>query len=365
MISLVLPTYNEAQNLPVLLPKVQAALKDMSYEIIIVDDDSPDGTWRVALHIAREQPHIRVLRRVGRNGLSSAVIEGWLAASGDVLAVMDADGQHDTDLLPRLTKAIEEGNDLTIGSRYTEGGSVGSWDERRYALSRLGTKLAIRLCAVPVKDPMSGFFAIRRSVFEDALRRLNPKGFKILLDLLVHVSPETRVTELPFTFGQRLHGESKLSWRIQLEFLEYLYDVLFGRFIPLTFVKYCIVGSLGVIVNILAYLILERFLTDAAQIAAAGFSLAVLGAIEVAILFNFILNNAWTFKRQRLRGLTALNGFLRYNIACALGALANYAVSIYLFSVGTIPLLSVFLGALVGAAWNYTMSRILTWKVTS
>jgi dolichol-phosphate mannosyltransferase len=276
---------------------------------------------------------------------------------------MDADGQHDMSVLPKLFAAVQAGNDMAIGSRYVAGGSVGQWDERRYALSRLGTKLAVRLCAVAVHDPMSGFFAVRRETFEAALPRLNPKGFKILLDVLVHVPAVTRVTEVPFTFSQRLHGESKLSWRVQLDFVEYLYDVVFGRFIPLTFVKYCAVGLMGALVNLAAYALAAWFLTGTQTLSTTGFSISVLLAIEAAILFNFTLNNAWTFQRQRLRGAAAVAGFFKYNLACALGALANYSVSLYFFAAGTHPLLSVMTGALVGAAWNYTMSRMLTWRL--
>ena len=225
MLSLVLPTYNEAENLSELLPKVEDVLKDIPHEIIIVDDDSPDGTWRVAQELSERLENVHVIRRIGRRGLSSAVVEGFLAAKGDVLAVADADGQHDFVLLPQLYESIQNGSNIAIGSRYAEGGSVGEWDERRHALSRFATKLAIALCKVKAADPMSGFFAIDRQTFETTLSKLNPKGFKILLDFLVHVPKSTRVKELPFTFGKRLHGESKLSRRVQIEFIEYLYDV--------------------------------------------------------------------------------------------------------------------------------------------
>jgi len=362
VLSLILPTYNEAENIAELLPRIRTVLKDVAHEIIIVDDDSPDETWKVAQRIAHDLGDVHVIRRVGRRGLSSAVIEGFLSAKGDVLAVMDADGQHDMGLLTQLHAAVAEHGGIAIGSRYVAGGSVGEWDEQRYMLSRIATRMAIRLCAVKVKDPMSGFFAIARSTFEDIHPRLNPKGFKILLDLLVHAKKDTGVRELPFSFGIRAHGESKLSRRVQLEFLEYLYDVTLGRVIPLTFVKYCIVGLVGVGVHLGAYMGFSALLSHDAQLSLMGFSIALVGAIETAIVFNFWLNNLWTFAHARLKGWALIPGFLKYNVACAFGALANYAVSTFLFSLAWAELTSVVIGACIGIVWNYTMSRMFAWR---
>jgi dolichol-phosphate mannosyltransferase len=209
---------------------------------------------------------------------------------------------------------------------------------------------------------MSGFFAVSRATFREALPRLNPVGFKILLDLLVHLPPGAVAREIPLRFGRRLHGESKLSRLVQLQFLEYVYDVTLGHWVPLLFVKYCVVGTLGVLVNAAAFWVASSLLGRAARETLAGFSVAVLVAVETAIVFNFLLNNAWTFSLSRLSGRGVVTGFLRYNAACALGALANYAVSGLLFSVGWSRAVAVIAGALVGAAWNYTMSRAVTWK---
>ncbi|MDP7247172.1 MAG: glycosyltransferase [Candidatus Peribacteraceae bacterium] len=362
MLSIVLPTYNEAENIPVLIPKLREVLRDIPHEIIIVDDNSPDETWRIGMEVSKDMEDVHVIRRVDKRGLSSAVIDGFLSAKGDVLAVMDADGQHDMDLLPKLYQAVEANKGFAVGSRYIEGGSVGEWDERRQLISRVATKMALALCKVKVKDPMSGFFALDRAVFEGALEKLNPKGFKILLDLLVHAPKGTSAVEIPFTFSTRLHGESKLSWKVQLDFLEYLYDVTIGRFIPLTFVKFCMVGTLGVGVHMAAYLSLARLLGGGEELNVAGFSLAVIGATEVAIIFNFSLNNLWTFANQKLKGLGAIKGFGKYNVACILGAIANWAVSTFLFSRGWVELLAVFIGAITGVLWNYSMNRMITWR---
>ena len=362
MFSLILPTYNEAQNLPELLPKLEETLKSIEHEIIIVDDDSPDETWRIAHELSEHREDLHVIRRIGRRGLSSAVVEGFLAAKGDVLAVMDADGQHDLSVLPSIYDEVKSGVNIAIGSRYIQGGSVGDWDERRQMLSRMATKLAVRLCKVNVHDPMSGFFAIDRGTFEATLPHLNPKGFKILLDFLVHVPKGTVASEIPISFGKRMHGESKLSCRVQLQFIEYLYDVTFGKWIPLTFVKYCIVGTLGIAVHMSAYYAISRTIMSGEDLTVAGFSASIIGATETAIIFNFLLNNVWTFAEQRLRGVSAVTGFLKFNAACILGAIANWAVSTYLYSLGWMEALAVFLGALTAVLWNYTVNRVMTWK---
>ncbi len=357
-----LPTFNEAKNLPELLPRLRETLAGIPHEIIIVDDNSPDETWRVAQELGHDFDTIHVIRRVGRRGLSSAVIEGFLSAKGEVFAVMDADGQHDLTILPKLYKAVDTSADIAIGSRYIEGGSVGEWDERRHLLSRIATNMALHLCSVKVKDPMSGFFALKRHTFEGVVNSLNPKGFKILLDILVCVKSTVAVTEVPFTFADRLHGESKLSRRVQIEFLEYLYDVTVGRAIPLTFLKYCMVGGLGVIVHLAVYMAVSSFVRDGVDLSLFGFRIAVLSAIEVAIIFNFYLNNIWTFKAARLKGVSMLFGFVKYNAACLFGAVANYAVSSYLFALGWVELVAVIIGAATGIIWNYTMSRLFAWK---
>lgn len=362
MLSVILPTFNEAKNIATIVGRVQNAMEGVDYEIIIVDDNSPDHTWKVAQELAHGRDNLHIVRRIDKRGLSSAVIDGFLAAKGNVLLVMDADGQHDTSLLLQLGRAVEEGAGIAIGSRYIEGGSVGQWDERRYALSQLATRLAINLCKVKVADPMSGYFAISRTVFERALPKLNPKGFKILLDFLVHVPKNTVVREIPLQFGERMAGESKLSRKVQIEFLEYLYDVTFGKWIPLVFVKYCIVGLFGVVVNLAAYMLIASFFREHASLPVFGFSVAVVGATQIAIVFNFLLNNVWTFSLSRLRGIRMLTGFLKFEVACAFGAIANFAVSSYLFSIGWAELLCVIIGSMVGVVWNYTMNRLLTWR---
>ncbi len=218
MLSLILPTYNESASIVMLLETIGSVLREIPHEIIIVDDDSPDGTWKIATEFAARRARIKVLRRIGKRGLSSAVVDGFDAAHGEVLAVMDADGQHDASLLLRLVSAIEHGSDIAIGSRYVPGGSVGDWVADRRILSSAGTFLARRLSRVPVSDPLGGFFVLRRDLYDRVREQLRPSGFKILLEILAAVPPATRMSEVPLVFRMRLHGQSKLSLSVHLAF---------------------------------------------------------------------------------------------------------------------------------------------------
>ena len=217
-LSLILPTYNEAQNLPELLRRVHDAVSPA--ETIVVDDDSPDGTWRVAEGLKATYPNLRVIRRVGKKGLSSAVVDGCDAATGEVFVVMDSDLQHDPAIVGALSKEIEGGAGVAVASRYREGGSVGEWVRGRRWLSNIGTFLARKLPNVETTDPMSGFFAVRGDLYRAARPLLVPEGFKILFELLAALPNGTRIVEVPLVFLPRLHGESKLSLAVQAQFLK-------------------------------------------------------------------------------------------------------------------------------------------------
>ena len=229
MLSVVLPTYNEAENLPILIEEIEEALSDVPYEVIVVDDDSSDKTWEVAELLAEQSPHLRVLRRVGRRGLSSAAIEGFTMAAGDVLALMDADGQHDPHLLPVLYKAVKEGAAIAVGSRYVPGGSVEGWAKPRHTLSVVATGIAWLVCSVRVRDPMSGFFALSASTFKVIVPKLHPRGFKILLEILSWLPRGAKAVEIPLVLRVRRRGESKLSMRVQRQFLEQVLSLLWKQ----------------------------------------------------------------------------------------------------------------------------------------
>jgi dolichol-phosphate mannosyltransferase len=244
VLSIVLPTFNEAQNLPELLKRIASVLKKGEYEVIVVDDDSPDRTWEVAQKLEKNHP-LRVLRRVGRRGLSSAVVEGFDAAKGDVLLVMDSDLQHDPALVVTLADAVESGADIAVASRYMKGGSVGEWVRGRRLLSKTATWLTRKIPAVEVSDPMSGFFALKKSVYQRIRPMLRPTGFKILFEILGHLPRGTKTAEVPLVFQMRLHGESKLSLRVELEFLWQLARIALMRTQKMLFWTVCIVIAIA------------------------------------------------------------------------------------------------------------------------
>jgi dolichol-phosphate mannosyltransferase len=229
MLSIVLPTYNEAANIPELLRKIAAVLKNAPHEIIVVDDDSPDKTWEVAQQLHKQYPLLKVIHRVGRRGLSSAVIEGFEKAQGDTLLVMDSDLQHDPALITKLTDAIDNGAGIAVASRYTEGGSVGEWVKGRRILSKTATFLARKIPPVDVSDPMSGFFAVKKSAYRSIAGNLRPAGFKILLEILAFLPRTTRTAEVPLVFKMREHGESKLNLFVELLFIWQLVRIAFHR----------------------------------------------------------------------------------------------------------------------------------------
>lgn len=228
VLSLILPTYNEAANLPELMALLKGILS-MPHEIIVVDDDSPDKTWEVAEYLSKDYPALRVLRRIGRRGLSSAVTEGFAMAKGDVLMVMDADLQHDPHLINKLYDAVISGADIAVASRYIEGGSVGEWVTGRRLLSKTATWLAKWIPPVHSSDPMSGFFALSNTSYERIAPHLRPTGFKILLEVLSCLPASSKLTEVPLQFQFRKYGESKLNLRVEIEFIVQLLRITLHR----------------------------------------------------------------------------------------------------------------------------------------
>ncbi|MDD5041757.1 MAG: polyprenol monophosphomannose synthase [Candidatus Peribacteraceae bacterium] len=254
MLSLVIPTYNEAESLPMLLPRLEEALRGIPHEVIIVDDDSPDGTWHKAEEMQSFYPALRVIRRRGDRGLSSAVVAGFKAARGEILAVMDADGQHDASLLQKLVETVQVRRGVVIASRYISGGSTGQWNRRRTFFSRVGTKVTTLLCRLSVHDPMSGFFAIDRSLFERIAPHFRPRGFKILFDLLMRLPRGTPVTEIPYTFAPRAVGTSKLSLKVQWDFIFSLFALFFERWARIAWVGFLLLFvGLGIFLSVRAW----------------------------------------------------------------------------------------------------------------
>ena len=354
--TIVVPTYNERANVAPLVARLHACLLGTDWEVIFVDDDSPDGTAAEVRAVAARDPRVRCLQRIGRRGLSSACVEGMLASSAPYLAVIDADLQHDERLLPRLLDCLRRGEaDIAVASRYLEQADAHGLSPRRQAISRLATRLGRLLLRVEVSDPMSGFFALRREAFEAAVGRLSGIGFKILLDLLASSPEPPRVRELPYRFGPRLAGESKLDNRAAQDFLLLLVDKLIGRWVPARFVLFALVGGLGVFVHLAVLLPLHRWL-------GVGFVASQTAATLVAMTFNYALNNELTYRDRRLRGRRWLWGWLTFSLACGLGAIANIGIAAQLFATHTPWLLAALVGILAGTVWNYAITSVYTWN---
>ena len=354
-LSIVVPTFNESGSVRELLRRLEATLGTAGWEIIFVDDDSPDGTASEVRDIARADPRVRCLQRIGRRGLSSACIEGMMAASAPTIAVMDADLQHDETILPRMLAEIEQkGADLVLGTRYAGGGSTDDWDRSRKAMSRLATVTGRAMLKDPISDPMSGFFMLRRRVLESTVRGLSGFGFKILLDILATSTTPLRIVEVPYRFRDRFAGESKLDEMVIWEYGMLLADKTVGRFVPARFLAFSIIGGLGVFVHMAVLALLLKRLEF-------GFTLAQSIATGIAMVFNFGLNNLLTYRDRRLRGWAWLRGLVSFMIACSIGALANVGIATYLFEHRTRPVLAALAGVLVGAVWNYAVTQLYTW----
>lgn len=354
-----MPTYNEAANIQAVIDGLEQALTGIDWELIVVDDDSPDGTAERVRSLACEHPRVRVLQRIGRRGLSSACIEGMLATTAPYLAVMDADMQHDEALLPRmLERAKVAGLDLVVGSRYVAGGGLGDWSEQRRSMSRLAGAIGRRLIKADLKDPMSGFFLLRAEVLHQCVRRLSGVGFKILLDIFASHPRPLRFEELPYEFRARQAGASKLDNAVLWEYLLMLLQKLAGPLVPARFIGFSLIGGSGVVVHMLVLWLLYR-------VADTSFLLGQSVATLVAMTTNFFLNNILTYSDMRLRGRELLRGWVSFVVACSVGAFANVGVASYLFQADSFWVLSALSGILVGAVWNYAVTAVYTWRKPS
>lgn len=353
-LAVIVPTFNETANVAPLLARLSTALAGFSWEVIFVDDNSPDGTADHVRQLGLANPQIRIIQRVGRRGLSSAVVEGMLATAAPILVVMDGDLQHDEAILPDLIRAVADGADLAVGTRYAEGGSVGAWDARRHLLSRGATWLGQRVVRVPLSDPMSGYFALHRTTLMQALPRLSGVGFKILLDIVASLPAPPRIAEIPYVFRNRLHGESKADSLIAVEYLSLLLDKTIGRLIPTRLVSFLAVGALGVVVH----------LTILGGLLALGtsFFAGQMAAVMTAIAFNFLLNNVFTYRDRRLRGWKMLAGLISFYAVSAVGAVANIGIGTWVHDLDSRWWLAGMAGVVVGAVWNFAASSFLTWR---
>jgi len=358
-LTIIVPTFNEKDNVRPLVQKLDAALAGIKWEVIFVDDDSPDGTAGVVRELGGRDPRVRCIQRIGRRGLSSASIEGMLASAAPYMAVMDGDLQHDERLLPLMLNTLQtEQLDIVVGSRYVDRGSVGKLAPQRIFISRFATTVSRAIIRADLKDPMSGFFMLRRSFLDKAVRRLTGKGFKILLDLFASSPEAVRFKEIPFQFGKRHAGESKLDTLVAWEYVLLVTDKLIGRFVPVRFILFVLVGLSGVLVHLAA-------LGAALKILKFSFVWSQASATFIAMTSNFIFNNIFTYRDCRLRGSKFLAGLFSFYVACGIGAFVNVQVASFLYAAGVVWWLAGVLGAVVGSVWNYAVTSTMTWSAKS
>ncbi len=356
-LAIIIPTVNERENIHALVSSMVSALAGVCWEVLFVDDNSPDGTAALIRELGQSDSRIRVIQRIGRRGLASACIEGMLASSAPYLAVMDADLQHDERLLPEMLRIIKTENlDLVVGSRYITGGSVGDWSPSRHRISRFATWLAHRFVQTDIKDLMSGFFLLRGEILRENSHHLSGLGFKILLDILASSSRPLRSRELPYTFRQRTAGESKLDGLAAWGYGMLLLDKICGQYVPVRFVPFAIIGASGV----LAHMTVLWFVFVVMKV---SFGPAQAIATLCAMTTNFMLNNTLTYRDQRFRGWSLLRGWFSFCAACSLGAFANVGIATTLFAGnGASWILSSLSGVMVGAGWNFAVTSVYTWN---
>ena len=358
-LSVIIPTYNERDNIKPLVEKIKSALVGVNWEVIFVDDDSKDKTVDIIHDLAQTDCRIRCLRRINRRGLSSACIEGMLSSSAEYLAVMDADMQHDEKVLLTMINLLKkEDIDIVVGSRYLEGDCCTKWSKKRLKASKFATALAKMLLGVKLTDPMSGFFMLKRSFLKRVVYNLSGKGFKILLDIFSSSPEPIRFKETPYVFGTRFAGKSKLDLMVLWEYAVLISDKSLGKFVPVRFVFFVLVGLVGLVVHlIILFLLMRVFLT--------GFLIAQAVATFLAMTANFIFNNIFTYHDLKLKGLKFVRGLLTFYFACGIGAFINLKIASFLYLSSISWWLAGILGAVVGAVWNFAITSTLTWTDTN
>jgi len=356
--TVVVPAYRERDNIPLLLSVLDRTLQGRDWETIIVVDDAFDGSEALVRERAQQDRRVRCIHRIGRRGLASACIEGMLASSAPYLVVMDADLQHDENLIPRFLDSIGRGDaDIVVASRYMEGASTGDLAPARVRMSRMAGAVGNLICK-DLTDPMSGFFVVRRAYLERVVRRLYGRGFKILLDLIAAGRGEVKVRELPYRMRSRQYGESKLSARVVAEFVMLVLYHLSGRLVPARFFLFAGVGFTGLGVH-LAVLWATFSLWGGTFLVSQGL------ATWAAMTSNFFLNNIFTYGDQRLRGTRIWRGLASFYLACGVGALINLAVADWLYLQSVKYWAAGLTGALIAAVWNFLTTASLTWGGTT
>jgi dolichol-phosphate mannosyltransferase len=354
-LSIVVPTFNERANIPILVERLSRLLGPLEWEVVFVDDNSPDGTAAVARAIGEADNRVRCIRRIGRRGLAGACLEGMLASQARYVAVIDADLQHDESLLVAMLATLRADRaDLVVASRYLEGGSTAGLSAQRSRLSRWSNALVRLLLRIELTDPMSGYFMVRRDAFESLAPALSSQGFKILLDILATGRGDLRTVELPSTFCQRRHGQSKLDSKIALDFAALVTAKLTNDTVSARFLLFCLVGLTGIAVHLslLSMLVAGSLAFGAAQ------TLATVGAIT----WNFVLNNVFTYRDQRLAGWRFLSGLVRFQVICAIGAISNVGIATWIYDYESVWWIAGLGGAIIGTVWNFVVSAAFVWR---
>jgi dolichol-phosphate mannosyltransferase len=366
VLSLVLPTYNEKDNLPKLVKELVGLLDPVlrdRYELLVVDDDSSDLTWQVALNLAGTFPQLRVMRRQDERGLSTAAIRGWQAARGEYLGVMDADLQHPPAVNLRLVEEIQRGAELAVGSRHVEGGGVSTWSLARRILSRGAQFLGLVILPSVVgrlSDPMSGYFIFRRSALAGV--ELDPIGYKILLEVLARGKVRW-LSEVGYVFREREDGASKVTASIYLQYFRHLLRLRLVTLPSSRLFRFCVVGGTGVMVD----MSLLYMLSDPSMLQ-LGLTRSKLVAASCAMVSNFLLNDAWTFGdlAQRSRSPRAkFRRFLGFAAICSVGIVLNALILNVQFNLGMNRYVANLFAILAVTAWNYWLNLKLNWAPLS
>ena len=357
-LSIVIPTYNEKDNISKILEKLKEALKGITHEIIFVDDNSPDETSREIKFFMRRSSNIRLVHRIGRRGLSGAVIEGFFAANSELVAVMDCDLQHDetklSDMLDLFSKSTSL--DIVIASRFSEEGEISdiAFSKIRKLGSKITTFLVRKLLNINSSDPLSGFFMAKKGTFLRSTDKLQTQGFKILADFLATEGKNIEIKEIGYKFKNRIAGESKMSFLTALELIGLVFSQVFQGRVSIRFILFCMVGLSGIFVQLL--------ITGACMFFINQFPTAQTLGIIAAMTSNYFLNNSITFKERKLKSFELMRGLFSFYLICSLGAFTNVAIASYIFDFSSNWLISSFIGAVFGAVWNFTLTSIFTWK---
>ncbi|MDI9348683.1 MAG: glycosyltransferase family 2 protein [Candidatus Symbiobacter sp.] len=356
-LTVIVPTLNEAGNIALVVSALDEALSGIAWEVVFVDDDSKDATRAEIAALAAQDSRVRMIHRIGRRGLASACIEGALSGFAPYIAVTDADLQHDVSKLRDMLASVKAGNiDLAVGSRYVDGGNADSFSRYRSFVSEFAAHLARIVLKTKLSDPMSGFFLISRAAFEPAVRHVSAIGFKILLDVIASSPTPLRIREFGYQFRDRLFGESKLDSAVVTEYLALLADKASRGLVSLRFIMFMLVGASGLLVHLAALFTAEYAL-------GLVFESSQIFATLLAMIYNYSLNNRFTYRDQRLRGAAWLRGLVSFMVVCGLGGVANVGIATRIFSQYDGGWwLSAMAGALVGLGWNYVATSLFTWK---